>query len=172
MLKSASNTILFDSDLKVKYAQQLIVLFENRVRISTQDYISMYKLARTYQAIGKNSDAMPILEKASRVIEAEAVRNPNNPILSIYLALISTRMGKYSEAIKSANRSLLQDSEDVEINYKVARMYAIQNKDSLSISYLKKSVNMQFDINEILDIDFFNIKTKPEFLSTIKLKDR
>ena len=172
MLKSVSNAILFDSDLKVKYSQQLIDLSENRVRSNPQDYISMYKLARTYQSIGKNSEAMPILEKASKVIEAEAVRNPNNPKLSIYLALINTRMGKYSEAIKSANRSLLQDSEDVEINYQVARMYAIQNKDSLSISYLKKSVNMQFNINEILDIDFFNLKTKPEFLSTIKLKDR
>jgi tetratricopeptide (TPR) repeat protein len=172
MLKSVSNAILFDSELKVKYAQQLIDLSENIVRTNAQDYISMYKLGRTYQTIGKNSEAMPILEKASKVIEAEAARNPNNPKLSIDLALISTRLGKYSEAIKYANRSLLQDSEDVDIIYKVARMYAIQNKYSLSISYLKKSVNMQFNLNEILDIDFFNLKTKPEFLSTIKLKDR
>jgi tetratricopeptide (TPR) repeat protein len=172
MLNFVSNAILFDSDLKVKYAQQLIDLSESRIRINAQDYIGMYKLARTYQGIGKNSDAMPILEKATKIIESEAIRNPNDPKLSIYLALINTRMGKYSEAIKFANRSLLQDSENVEIKYKVARMYAIQNKDSLSISYLKKSVNMQFNLNEILDIDFFNLKTKPEFLSTIKLKDK
>lgn len=172
ILKSVSNAILFDPDLKTIYAQNLIEMLEKGININSNDYIGMYNLARIFQAIGKNSEAAPILEKALKVIETKIAKDPQNSDLSIYLALVNTRIGRFPIAIEYAKKSLSQNPQSVEVKYKVARMYAIQKADSTAIDFLKKSVNIHFNLSEILDIDFFNLRTKPIFLNTIKLKDK
>jgi tetratricopeptide (TPR) repeat protein len=172
ILKSVSNVILYDSDLKTNYAENLIVMLEKSININSSSYVDMYNLARIYQTIGKNSEAAPILEKALRVIETKIAKDPQNSDLSIYSALVNTRIGRFPIAIEYAKKSLSQNPQSVEVKYKVARMYAIQKSDSTAIDFLNKSVSIHFDLSEILDIDFFNLRTKPIFLNTIKLKDK
>lgn len=172
ILKTVSNAILFDSDLKTNLTQNLIGMLENSINVNSNSYIDMYNLARTYQAIGKNSEAAPVLEKALRVLETKIAKDPQNSDLSIYSALVNTRMGRFPIAIEYAKKSLSQNPQSVGVKYKVARMYAIQKADSTAIDFLKKSVSIHFDLSEILDIDFFNLRTKPEFMNTLKLKDK
>ncbi len=172
ILKTVSNAILFDSDLKTNLTQNLIGMLENSINVNSNSYIDMYNLARTYQAIGKNSEAAPVLEKALRVLETKIAKDPQNSDLSIYSALVNTRMGRFPIAIEYAKKSLSQNPQSVGVKYKVARMYAIQKADSTAIDFLKKSVSIHFDLSEILDIDFFNLRTKSEFMNTLKLKDK
>jgi tetratricopeptide (TPR) repeat protein len=172
MLNFVSNTILFDSDLITKYADQFIGMLENNIKMNPQNYRDMYCLARTYQAIGKNSEATPVFEKALKIINSDLTRNPNNSELYIYAALIKTRMGNFNEAVTLANKSLSLNPQNNNLKYKIARMYAVQKNDSLTINYLKKSVNTNFDLGEILDIDFYNVRMKQNFLRTVELKEK
>ncbi|MBU2472319.1 MAG: hypothetical protein KKF20_07915, partial [Bacteroidetes bacterium] len=59
--------------------------------------------------------------------------------------------------------ALRMSPDGVDINYKVAQMYAIQKNSYEAIEMLTKAVSLHFDLNMILDIDFFNIRTSPEF---------
>jgi tetratricopeptide (TPR) repeat protein len=172
ILNYTADAILFDSDLKINSTQKLVNILENRLSINVKDYITMYKLGRTYQLIGKNSEAAPIFDKALELMAKQLESDPGNPEISVYMALVYTRLGKFSDAIKYAKRSLSADTKNANINYKIARMYAIQKNDSLAFGYLEESLNIYYNLNEILDIDFFNVRTKPEFLNTIKLKDK
>ncbi|MBU1297738.1 MAG: hypothetical protein KKG06_08375 [Bacteroidetes bacterium] len=79
---------------------------------------------------------------------------------------------RYDEAVASAMNALRMSPDGVDINYKVAQMYAIQKNSYEAIEMLTKAVSLHFDLNMILDIDFFNIRTSPEFIDAIKIKQK
>lgn len=185
-----SNVIMSDPTLLIKYSYRLVTIFENLNYQNPKDYESRYKLARLYQVIGQSKDWMPLLNNALNLIELELTKKPNDANLEIYRALIYTRMGRFAEAEKLSRRAVALAPENYEINYKAARMYAIQaaRSDTLkaiikdrrepgqafnkAFDYLKKAVSLHYSTEEILDIDFYNIRKTPEFLGTIRIKEK
>ncbi|RCK73074.1 MAG: TolA protein [Ignavibacteriae bacterium] len=190
VMNDLSNIILNDPELMVKYSNRLIGILEKRIERNPKDCRDRYKLARIYQVNGKYSDAEPILIKALDLNEGEYLTKPNNPEVLIYRALINTRLGRFNDAVKNAQAALQMANDDYRIYYKAAQMYAIQAKgnDTLyydkktkrpilkefikSIELLQQGVEKYFDIDEILDVDFYNLRRTVEFQEAIKLKGK
>ncbi len=184
-----TNVIMSDPTLLIKYSYRLVRTFENLIIQNPKDYESRYKLARLYQGIGQSKDAMPLLINALDIVELELTRKPNDANLEIYRALIYTRMGRFAEAEKLSQRAITLAPENYEINYKAARMYAIQGgrSDTLKVTTknkrnpeqafskaldkLQKAVSLHYSTEEILDIDFYNLRKTPEFSGAIRLKE-
>ncbi len=99
-------------------------------------------------------------------------------------------MGRFAEAEKLSQRAIALAPENHEINYKSARMYAIQGgrSDTIKVSAqrkrnpeqafskaldkLQKAVSLHYSTEEILDIDFYNLQKIPEFSDVIRLKEK
>lgn len=185
-----SNVIMYDPALLMKYSYRLVRVFEDLILKNPKDFEVRYKLARLYQGIGQSKDAMPLLMKALDFVELGLTTKPNDANLQIYRALIYTRLGRFAEAEKFSQRAIALAPENYEINYKAARMYAIQagrsdtlkvktkdkrNTDqafSKAIDKLQKAVSLHYSTEEILDIDFYNLRKTPEFLGTIRMKEK
>lgn len=185
-----TNVIMSDPTLLIKYSYRLVTNFEKLIIQNLKDYESRYKLARLYQVIGQSKDWMPLLSNALNLIEIELTKKPNDANLEIYRALIYTRMGRFAEAERLSQRAIALAPNNYEINYKAARMYAIQaaRSDTLkattkdkrnsghafnkALDHLKKAVSLHYSTEEILDIDFYNLKKTPEFLGTIRIKEK
>ncbi|MBI3194965.1 MAG: hypothetical protein HYZ34_10960 [Ignavibacteriae bacterium] len=41
-----------------------------------------------------------------------------------------------------------------------------------SLKYLREAVALDYRIDELMNSDFFNLRTQPEFLSTIQLQSK
>lgn len=185
-----SNIILNDPELMVKYSDRLIQILEKRIERNPKDFKDRYKLARIYQMNGKYSEAEPILIKSLDLNDLEYIKMPKNPEILIYRALIYTRLGRFNEAVKLAQSAVQLSNDDHRIYYKAAQMYAIQagGNDTLyydkktkrpvlkeftkSIELLNQGVEKYFDLDEILDVDFFNLRHTEEFKYAIKLKGK
>lgn len=191
MISDLSNIILNNPELLVNYSNKIIGLLESRISIRPLNYEDRYKLARIYQAIGKYSDAEPILKKTLEILEKESkLSNFKNPDIEAYIALVYTRIGRFSEAIRYSERIRKLSTENPLINYKIARMYAMQAgaNDTLyydkktkkpvlkefikSIDFLKKAIQLHYSYEEILDADFYNLRRTPEFFEAIKIKEK
>ncbi len=185
-----SGVIMSDPALLIKYSYRLVRIFENLIFQNPKDYDSRYKLARLYQGIGQSKDAMPLLIKALDLVELELTKKPNDANLEIYRALIYTRMGRFADAEKLSQRAIALAPDNYEINYKAARMYAIQGgrSDTLKVTTknkrnpeqafskaldkLQKAVSLHYSTEEILDIDFYNLRKTPEFFGAIRLREK
>lgn len=188
--KYLSNVIMYDPELLMKYSYRLVKIFEDLIIQNPKDYEIRYKLARLYQGIGQTKDATPLLMKALDYVELGLTMKPNDANLEIYRALIYTRLGRFAEAEKLSQRAIALAPENYEINYKAARMYAIQagrsdtlkvkTKDkrnpeqafSKALDKLQKAVSLHYSTEEILDIDFYNLRKTPEFLGAIRMKEK
>ncbi len=163
-----SNVILFDTELQMGNINRIVSKYYQKIEGDPRNYIDRYKLARTYQVIGRKSEAMPILSEARALLQSEYYGNSDDSIRDMYLALIFTRLGKFPEAKRYADQSYNRNPNDVYILYMLARMYSIQNKLDLAEEKLKKAVIIHFDLNEILDIDLFNLRNSDKFIQAIK----
>lgn len=188
VMSDLNNIILNDPEMMMKYSDRLIQILERRIASYPNSYTDRYMLARIFQLNGKYSEAEPILINALDKNEREFLTKSNNINMLIYRALIYTRLGRFKDAVKFMDTALQTAPDNHRVLYKAAQMYAMQagGNDTLyydkktkkpilkefirSIDYLQKAVDKHFDLNEILDVDFYNLRRTNEFLITIKVK--
>jgi len=48
-----------------------------------------------------------------------------------------------------------------------ARMYALQKDKAQALDFLRKALNRRFTLASILDLDYFNLYSEPEFIAVL-----
>lgn len=162
---TAGNTLL----ASYQY-DRAIALFEKRVALNPRNYVDHYKLARAYQLAGKGFPVWSkAFEKTIAVIQQELQSRPQDARAAVYLALALSRYGRYQEAEESGKRALRLSPDDLTIKYKIADMYSIQKKKDEALKALRDAVATRYILEEIVDLDLFNVSEESEFLPTISL---
>jgi tetratricopeptide (TPR) repeat protein len=153
------------------YLQQsnraLEILLDRTARLR-DSYVDFYKLGRVQQSAGR-----PIAEwrssfvRARDILVAHLADEPDDASAEAYLALVYTRLGSFKDAINAITHAHQLAGNDTEVLYLAARMYALQKDNSHALEYLGKAITRRLSLASILDMDYFNLHSEPEFLAAI-----
>jgi tetratricopeptide (TPR) repeat protein len=146
-------------------ALNILIDRTSRVRDS---YIDEYRLGRVQQSAGK-----PINEWQQSFIRARDILGTylasgvNDAIAESYLALVHTRLGAFKDAVAAINRAQKISPSDPDVLYLTARMYTLQKDKTRALDFLRKAIARRFSLVSILDMDFFNLYSEPEFVAAL-----
>ena len=132
-----------------------------RVRSSYEDY---YKLARVQQLAGRTkAEWFSALQKARAMVEERIKENPQDAEAFSWKAMIHTRLGEFKDANAALKRAQEIDPTDVAVLYNGACMYARQLDKAQALELLKRAVERRYSLSRILDMDFYNLRSEPDF---------
>jgi tetratricopeptide (TPR) repeat protein len=147
--------------------EQAAALLSDRVAL-TQHYIDYYKLGRIYQTAGRPKPQWEAtFRRAKEVIETIIAANPNDAHAYAYLALTETRLGAFKNALEANARARLLGPNNPEVLYCTARMYALQTDKSQALENLRRAIDVRYRMPNLLDMDFFNLRSEPEFQQAV-----
>jgi len=136
-----------------------------RFRDNAADY---YKLGRVGQSAGKpKSGWQAELLKSKLLLQQQLSGEPLNAEALSFLALVHTRLGEFKEALAADVRAQQLAPSDVKVLFNTAKMYALQRDQAHALDYLVKAMNLRCSLPEILDMDFFNLHSEPDFITAI-----
>jgi tetratricopeptide (TPR) repeat protein len=136
-----------------------------RVRDSARDN---YKLGRVEQSAGKpKQEWQGVLMRAKTLLQAHLSTDPRDAGALSLLALVHTRLGEFKDALAANSRAQQLSPNNIEVLYNTARMYALQREKTQAYEYLNKAVSRRYSLAAILDMDFFNLHSEPEFIGAI-----
>jgi tetratricopeptide (TPR) repeat protein len=92
---------------------------------------------------------------------------PDDAVAEAYLALVHTRLGAFKEAIAAIDRAQKLAPSDIEVLHLAARMYALQKDKAKALEFLHKALDRRFNISRILDLDYFNLYSEPDFVTVL-----
>ncbi len=134
----------------------------------TQHYVDYYKLGRIYQTAGRPKQQWEsTLQRAKIVLEETIAANPLDAYAYSYLALTETRLGAFKNAIEASTRARQLAPFDLNVLYNTARMFALQTDRTQALEYLSKAVDQRYRLSSILDMDFYNLRSDPEFQKAV-----
>jgi tetratricopeptide (TPR) repeat protein len=153
------------------YTQQpnrAVTTLMNRVAQVRTSYIEYYKLARVQQAAGlPKTQWEEALVRARTLINRQLQASPNDALALSYLALVQTRLGQFKEASAASARAVRLASDNVEILYNTARMHSLQRNGAKALEQLRGAVRNRYSLPQILDMDFYLLRSNPGFLSAV-----
>lgn len=164
-----TNVIFLDPNLRYTHGKRIVEAWKRYIMDNPKDYFMRYQYARILQLTLQFATADSILKLNKNLLQQELGKNSQDPLIGIYLALILTGLGEYQSAIDTVKRYMEFAKDNPVVYYKVAQLYAIQKRKEDALLFLKKAVALKYDINEILNIDFFNIREEKEFRSAIRI---
>jgi tetratricopeptide (TPR) repeat protein len=144
------------------------LLFDRTARMR-DSYVDFYKLGRVQQSAGR-----PIAEwqasfiRAREILTAHLAGHPDDAVSQAYLALVYTRLGTFKDAVAATARAQVAAPGDDDVLYLTSRMYALQKDKKQALEYLGKAVTRRFSLAAVLDMDYFNLHTDPDFLATLR----
>ncbi|MGB5873582.1 MAG: tetratricopeptide repeat protein [Bacteroidota bacterium] len=170
----ASNRSAFSSGLHVEalvYTQKpnrAITILMNRVAEIRTSYVDYYKLARVQQAAGlAKAQWEEALVRAKNLINRQLQASRNDARALSYLALVQTRLGQFKEADAASRRAVELAPTHVEVLYNTARMYALQRNTPKALEHLRLAVRSRYNLPQILDMDFYLLRSNPDFLAAV-----
>ncbi len=175
--------VMADPDLQISSGGRIAIACTRMVQSNPRDMKMLYHQAQILQVLGKIPEANQPLITMRTILQNQLISQPRNAEAMMNLALMLTRFGSFPEGIDMARRAVSLGRNDPSILYKLAQMYSVQmashkgakidtTKKSEALKYLGEAVNLDYRIDELVDGDFFNLRTQPEFLSTIQLQSK
>ena len=160
----------FNADVLVylHQADRAIAILTGRLSRDGATYTDYYRAGRVDQTAGKpKQDWQDAFLRAKALVGDTLAVHPHDAVGFSFLALVETRLGAFKEAIAASHRGLQIDSTNPAVLYNTARMYALQRDKAQALTFLAKAAARRFDLLALLDMDFFNLRSEPEFLTTI-----
>jgi len=162
----------------VEYFPELLVALQEHdsaeailageVARSREDYVAYYRLGRVLQAAGRpKSDWEGSFQRTRDLIVRKLEARPNDHFARSYLALAYTRLGRNREAAAETEKALRGSRPAPAILYNTARVFAIQRDSAAAMEYLGTAVERRFDLQAILDMDFYNLRIPPDFFAKL-----
>jgi tetratricopeptide (TPR) repeat protein len=162
----------------VRYFPELYVLVQrhndaeailsDEVAGGRDNQIGYYRLGRVYQAAGKAIDRWRgVFQRAADITKQKLQSSPRDAVGRSFLALVLTRLGKHEDAVREIDRALKTDNQDARVLYNIAKAFAMQKKNDQALDYLQKAIEVRYDIESILDMDFYNLRTDERFASVV-----
>lgn len=162
----SSYAALYQADILV-YRQQhdrAIQVLTDRIARMRESPLDLYRLARVMQSGGKPvAQWQELLRRARALLETRT-----EPADLALLALVHTRLGEFQQAAQRGAEALARAPQDPGILYAAARMNALQRgNEAQALTMLTRAVDTRYSLVDILDMDFFNLRTDPGFLSAV-----
>jgi len=133
--------------------------------------ILYYRLARTYQLRGRLAESTSSFEQGIGLAERIVTQVPGDYATRAYYALLLARSGKsMGTATQHMQLSVSTAPSSAQVYYWLARMHAVKLNKAESFKALKKAVDIEYNLREILDADFLSLSNDPLFLATIARK--
>jgi cytochrome c-type biogenesis protein CcmH/NrfG len=83
---------------------------------------------------------------------------------------VNTRLGAIKDAVAALGRAQQIAPNDLDVLYLTARMFALQKNKAQALNYLRRALARRFSMTAVLDMDFYNLYSDPEFVATITPK--
>lgn len=145
-----------------------IQILNDRVAQFRQSYIEYYKLGRSYQLAGKPKQQWEnLFERARALLDDQLSQHPEDALALSYLALVHSRLGQFRGALEANARSRELSPTNPDVLYNTARMYALHKEKEKALEFLGRAINLRYKLASILDMDFYTLRTDPDFHSTI-----
>jgi len=152
----------------VQRPDRAIDVLNDRIARARQSPVDFYKLGRIEQSAGKPKQGwQDVLQKAKLLLLERLSAEPRDAAAYSFIALVHTRLGEFKDALAASNRAQQLAPNDIEVLYSTARMYALQRDKKMAIEYLTKAVDRRYSLASVLDMDFFNLQSEPEFIAAI-----
>ena len=167
--RSAYSAGLFAEALSYgKQPEEALTILADRVARVRDSYVDLYRQARLQQAAGRpKSEWESVLRRAGTLLEQALRSDPQDALAASYRALVFTRLGQFREADAAARTALQYGRQQPAVVYNVARMYALQQNADRALLAIREAMNLRFSIAEILDMDFYVLRSNPGFLPAI-----
>ncbi|MEW6512201.1 MAG: tetratricopeptide repeat protein [Bacteroidota bacterium] len=152
----------------LQLTDRALSILVDRVARDRESFVDAYKLGRVQQSAGR-----PIPEWQESFIHARELllshlgMEPEDAIAQSYLALVQTRLGAFKEAVAAVTRARQFAPDDSDVLYLSARMYALQKDKAHALEFLRKALDRRFSLASVLDMDFFNLYSEPEFVAVL-----
>jgi tetratricopeptide (TPR) repeat protein len=148
--------------------ERAIQILSDRVAQFRQDYVEYYKLGRLYQAAGRpKSQWESIFERARTLLIDHLGRQPDDALALSYLALVHTRLGQFREAVDATGRAQAISPANPDVLYNIARVFVLHREKDRALQSLKSAVDLRYKLATLLDMDFYTLRTDPDFYSII-----
>jgi tetratricopeptide (TPR) repeat protein len=155
--------------LHLQQTDRVMDLLLDRTARMRDSYVDYYKLGRVQQSAGR-----PIAEwqtsfvRARDILTARIAAQPDDALAQAYLALVYTRLGTFKDAIAASGRAQIAAPGDDDVLYLTSRMYVLQKDRKQALEFLGKALSKKFNLGAVLDMDYFNVQSDPEFLAALK----
>jgi tetratricopeptide (TPR) repeat protein len=153
------------------YTQQpdrAIEILSDRVTRMRESYLDYYRLGRVYQIAGKpKQEWLRAFSRAKVLLTERLQSDPNDAVALTYLALVHARLGESKDAAAAVTRAQLIGGTAPDVLYNIARVYALRLDMPRAIEYLSRAIDRRYSLAMILDMDFYNLHSEPDFLRTI-----
>jgi tetratricopeptide (TPR) repeat protein len=174
-----ADAVSSDPDLALAQNTRVFAACDRRLAQNPQDYLTMYRMGRLKQFLGKFEEANNILTRTEAILQDQLRQHPKDPKVLEYLALTLTRLGKFSEAIVIAGRAEAMGQGNAEVLYKISQMYSVQMysqkkgkidaaKKDEALRKLRQAIALNYRIDELTNPDFYNLYDQPEFRAEVK----
>jgi tetratricopeptide (TPR) repeat protein len=151
------------------HVDRVMDLLLDRTARMRDSYVDFYKLGRVQQSAGRPiADWQASFVRAREILVPHLAAQPDDAVAQAYLALVSTRLGTFKDAIAASARAQTAAPGDNDVLYLTSRMYVLQKDKKQALECLGKALARRFSLAEILDMDFFNLHADPEFLAALK----
>jgi tetratricopeptide (TPR) repeat protein len=145
-----------------------LAILTDRVAAARESYLDHYRLARVMQSAGKPVPQWQgALRRAEELIGAVLAATPGDAAALATLSLVRTRLGEFKSAAQANEAARAAAPLDHVVLYATARMYALQQNRDQALEVLRRAVEVRYDLAEILDMDFYTLRSDPAFLSAV-----
>ena len=132
------------------------------------DPVGHYQFGRMAQTAGRpKAEWTASFERARTLLEEKLRSMPDDASSLALLALTQTRLGSFRDAGAAMEKALALAPGDSRVLYAAARMYALQRDRERSMTYLTQALDIRYDLQAIVDMDLFNLRTDEEFLRSV-----
>ncbi len=154
--------------VRLQQHERAIEILQDRLARVRDSYEDLYKLARVQQLAGRSkAEWFSALQRARTMVEGRINENPRDAKAFSWKAMIHTRLGEFKDAATALKQALETNSDDIEVLYNGARMYALQSDRTQALELLRRAVTRRYSLPRILDMDFTSLRSEPEFQQII-----
>ncbi len=162
---------VYASDILVylQRSDNAVQILTDRVANARDSFEDYYRLGRVLQSAGRPvQEWQDAFRRAGELLRMRLRQNADDGFALSYLALVNTRLGEFKDAAQASSRAVSASAVDVRALYNVARMYSLQRDKVKALEILNKALDKHYSVQDILDMDFFNIRLDPDFVAAVK----
>ncbi len=143
--------------------------YEKALKLNDRDYRTWGGLASAYAGAGMPDKARAANERALKIAEVDAAKDPNNADIQSRVAWMCAGLGMRDEALRRIESALVLAPADGNVLYRAALVYEVLGDRQAALKYLKAALARGYSKDWVKrDPDLEKLREAPEFQVMIK----
>ncbi|HKE21625.1 MAG TPA: protein kinase [Bryobacteraceae bacterium] len=149
--------------------QKALGNYEKALQLNDKDYRPWSGLAASYVALGQADKFRVPAERALKIVEAEAQRDPNNAEFQDQVAYLSALMGDRQRAMGHIESALALAPENRDVLYRAALVYHALGEKATALKYLSQALSHGYAKDRARrDPDWWDLRQDPSFQALMR----